>query len=187
MTGEKRTETRMRCYNTLCIPYISLHSSVHALYMTVAIDFCRPFSYTLYCVPYPSIHRLLSVLLLCVPLAIYFSASFTPFVPLAIDFYPFLSFVFLWPYTFQCPLPVSSPESHILSLSSCFRLATYFFVQLHPFCQNLFQSWKMKEKEREREINFQWAHHFTTDDSWYDMYVTVKVIMHGLIEITFRR
>ena len=25
MTGEKRTETRMRCYNTLCIPYISLH------------------------------------------------------------------------------------------------------------------------------------------------------------------
>ena len=21
MTGEKRTETRMRCYNTLCIPY----------------------------------------------------------------------------------------------------------------------------------------------------------------------
>ena len=25
MTGEKRTETRTRCYNTLCIPYISLH------------------------------------------------------------------------------------------------------------------------------------------------------------------
>ena len=25
MTGEKRTETRMRCYNTLCIPCISLH------------------------------------------------------------------------------------------------------------------------------------------------------------------
>ena len=25
MTGEKRTETRMRCYNTPCIPYISLH------------------------------------------------------------------------------------------------------------------------------------------------------------------
>ena len=25
MTGEKRTETRMRCYDTLCIPYISLH------------------------------------------------------------------------------------------------------------------------------------------------------------------
>ena len=23
MTGEKRTETRMRCYNTLCIPYIT--------------------------------------------------------------------------------------------------------------------------------------------------------------------
>ena len=35
MTGEKRTETRMRCYNTLCIPYISLHPSLHALYMTV--------------------------------------------------------------------------------------------------------------------------------------------------------
>ena len=30
MTGEKRTETRMRCYNTLCIPYISLHPSLHA-------------------------------------------------------------------------------------------------------------------------------------------------------------
>ena len=28
MTGEKRTETRMRCYNTLCIPYISLHPSL---------------------------------------------------------------------------------------------------------------------------------------------------------------
>ena len=24
MTGEKRTETRMRCYNTLCIPYIHI-------------------------------------------------------------------------------------------------------------------------------------------------------------------
>ena len=24
MTGEKRTETRMRCYNTLCIPYIRI-------------------------------------------------------------------------------------------------------------------------------------------------------------------
>ena len=30
MSGEKRTETRMRCYNTLCIPYISLHPSLHA-------------------------------------------------------------------------------------------------------------------------------------------------------------
>ena len=35
MTGEKRTETRMRCYNTRCIPYISLHPSLHALCMTV--------------------------------------------------------------------------------------------------------------------------------------------------------
>ena len=36
MTGEKRTETRMRCYNTLCIPYISLHPSLqssHIQYM----------------------------------------------------------------------------------------------------------------------------------------------------------
>ena len=29
MNGEKRTETRMRCYNTLCIPYISFHPSLH--------------------------------------------------------------------------------------------------------------------------------------------------------------
>ena len=35
MTGEKRTETRMRCYNTMCVPYISLHPSLHALYMIV--------------------------------------------------------------------------------------------------------------------------------------------------------
>ena len=26
MTGEKRTEIRMRCYTTLCIPYVSLHN-----------------------------------------------------------------------------------------------------------------------------------------------------------------
>ena len=32
MIGEKRTETRIRCYDTLCIPYISLHPSLHALY-----------------------------------------------------------------------------------------------------------------------------------------------------------
>ena len=37
MTGEKITETRMRCYNTLCVPYISLDPSLHALYMTVDI------------------------------------------------------------------------------------------------------------------------------------------------------
>ena len=30
MTGEKRTETRMRCYNTLCIPCISLHDSPYS-------------------------------------------------------------------------------------------------------------------------------------------------------------
>ena len=30
MTGEKRTETRM--INTLCIPFISLHPTLHALY-----------------------------------------------------------------------------------------------------------------------------------------------------------
>ena len=33
MTGEKRTETRMRCYNTLCIPYISLHPSLQSYTM----------------------------------------------------------------------------------------------------------------------------------------------------------
>ena len=33
MTGEKRTETRRKCYKTLCIPYISLHPSLHALYV----------------------------------------------------------------------------------------------------------------------------------------------------------
>ena len=32
---KKRTETRVRCYNTLCIPYISIHPSLHALCMTV--------------------------------------------------------------------------------------------------------------------------------------------------------
>ena len=37
MTGEKRTETRMRCYNTLCIPYISLHPSLHAC----IVYYCR--------------------------------------------------------------------------------------------------------------------------------------------------
>ena len=31
MTGEKRTETRMRCYNTLCIPYLSLHDPPYSL------------------------------------------------------------------------------------------------------------------------------------------------------------
>ena len=34
----KLTETRMSCYNTLCIPYISLHPSLHALYMTAGIS-----------------------------------------------------------------------------------------------------------------------------------------------------
>ena len=29
MTGEKRTETRMRCYNTLCIPYYHSMTEEH--------------------------------------------------------------------------------------------------------------------------------------------------------------
>ena len=36
MTGEKRTETRMRCYNTLCIPYY------HSMTLpTVIYNACR--------------------------------------------------------------------------------------------------------------------------------------------------
>ena len=33
MTGEKRTETRMRCYNTLCIPYITPRPSLQSYTM----------------------------------------------------------------------------------------------------------------------------------------------------------
>ena len=41
MTGEKRTETRMRCYNTLCIPYISLHDPPYTTLPTVIYNACR--------------------------------------------------------------------------------------------------------------------------------------------------
>ena len=40
MTGEKRTETRMRCYNTLCIPYISLHDPPYSHCVCVCVCVC---------------------------------------------------------------------------------------------------------------------------------------------------